>query len=231
MHTPNKPETFCFLALANVSREASLCGMRCSFAAFIRAGRKIQIRLSRSNSLIPASKPECCAANPRQIRQSGAQSFPQPCGVPASRPRRRRQCKDANRRQSNQTAGSCRDISASPPPDAPCIAPGASTPNHSLSIDQGKSQISRRSPATATIRPAHARRVLLSSAVETDQWWTTDQVCAFLKLGRKAIWERRRNPLLEFPKPANLGGGRNHYRASAIRDWAERMALASLLAD
>ena len=123
------------------------------------------------------------------------------------------------------------DVSAAPPPDAPCIAPGASTPNHPLSIDQRKSQIARRSSAAATIRPAHARRLLLSSAVETDQWWTTDQVCAFLKLGRKAIWERRRNPLLEFPKPANLGGGRNHYRASAIRDWAERMALASLLAD
>jgi predicted DNA-binding transcriptional regulator AlpA len=141
------------------------------------------------------------------------------------------QGRKSSSKQSDGRQLSLFDISASPPPDAPCIAPGASTPNHSLSIDQGKSQISRRSPATATIRPAHARRVLLSSAVETDQWWTTDQVCAFLKLGRKAIWERRRNPLLEFPKPANLGGGRNHYRASAIRDWAERMALASLLAD
>lgn len=126
------------------------------------------------------------------------------------------------------------DISAMPAADATCIAPGTSTPNLSSSIGQRKGETPRRSSAAVTattIRPVHARRLLLSSPVETDQWWTTDQVCAFLKLGRKAIWERRRNPLLEFPKPANLGGGRNHYRASAIRDWAERMALASLLAD
>jgi predicted DNA-binding transcriptional regulator AlpA len=70
-----------------------------------------------------------------------------------------------------------------------------------------------------------------SDGRETDEWWTTEKVCAFLKLGRKAIWERRRNPVFAFPKPANLGGGRNHYRASAIRLWAERMALASMLED
>ena len=81
------------------------------------------------------------------------------------------------------------------------------------------------------MQPAEARSVLLATADETDQWWTTDQVCAFLRLGRKAIWERRRNPLLDFPRPANLGGGRNHYKASAIRSWAERMALASQIED
>lgn len=64
--------------------------------------------------------------------------------------------------------------------------------------------------------------------LEADEWWTTEKVCGFLKLGRKAIWERRRNPIFAFPRPANLGGGRNHYRASAIRLWAERMALATV---
>jgi predicted DNA-binding transcriptional regulator AlpA len=83
----------------------------------------------------------------------------------------------------------------------------------------------------APVTPAVAREILSAGPTEHDAWWTTEDVCSYLRLGRKAVWERRRNPALDFPKPANLGGGRNHYRASAIKSWAERMALMSLLED
>jgi predicted DNA-binding transcriptional regulator AlpA len=61
-----------------------------------------------------------------------------------------------------------------------------------------------------------------------DEWWTTRMVCAFLKISRKTLWERRRNAALDFPRPVNLGGSRNVYRASAVRAWAETMAIAEL---
>jgi predicted DNA-binding transcriptional regulator AlpA len=59
-----------------------------------------------------------------------------------------------------------------------------------------------------------------------EEWWTTQMVCAFLKISRKTLWERRRTRDLHFPQPAQLGGARNLYRAAAVRDWAERMADA-----
>jgi len=48
--------------------------------------------------------------------------------------------------------------------------------------------------------------------------------CAFLKISRKTLWERRRDPGLNFPQPVQLGGTRNLYRASSIRGWAEALA-------
>lgn len=59
-----------------------------------------------------------------------------------------------------------------------------------------------------------------------EEWWTTQMVCAFLKISRKTLWERRRAGDLHFPQPAQLGGARNLYRAASVRDWAERMADA-----
>ncbi len=61
-----------------------------------------------------------------------------------------------------------------------------------------------------------------------DEWWTTRMVCGFLKISRKTLWERRRNAMLDFPRPVSLGGSHNVYRASAIRAWADAMALAEL---
>jgi predicted DNA-binding transcriptional regulator AlpA len=57
-----------------------------------------------------------------------------------------------------------------------------------------------------------------------DVWWTTKMVCAFLKVSRKTLWERRRNPALDFPAPVCLGGARNVYRSAAIRAWADTRA-------
>ncbi|WP_395777586.1 helix-turn-helix transcriptional regulator [Aquidulcibacter sp.] len=56
---------------------------------------------------------------------------------------------------------------------------------------------------------------------ENDEWWTTAMVCAYLKLGRKAIWERTRNPKIGFPKPTHFGSCRHRWRAGEVRAWAE----------
>jgi len=72
----------------------------------------------------------------------------------------------------------------------------------------------RRNPSPAPFHPP----------ATTDEWWTTRMTCAFLKISRKTLWERRRDPTLNFPQPVQLGGTRNLYRASAIRDWAEELA-------
>lgn len=73
----------------------------------------------------------------------------------------------------------------------------------------------RRNPPPATTQPP----------TTTDEWWTTRMTCAFLKISRKTLWERRRDPVLNFPQPVHLGGTRNLYRASAIRGWAENLAV------
>lgn len=57
-----------------------------------------------------------------------------------------------------------------------------------------------------------------------DEWWTTRMTCAFLKISRKTLWERRKDQRLGFPQPVHLGSARNLYRASAIRSWADAMA-------
>jgi predicted DNA-binding transcriptional regulator AlpA len=71
---------------------------------------------------------------------------------------------------------------------------------------------SKTIPATNPLPPA------------ADEWWTTRMTCAFLKISRKTLWERRKDKSLGFPRPVQLGGARNLYRASAIRNWAEAMA-------
>jgi predicted DNA-binding transcriptional regulator AlpA len=55
---------------------------------------------------------------------------------------------------------------------------------------------------------------------ENDEWWTTAMVCSFLKLGRKAIWERTRHPTLGFPQPTHFGSCRHRWRAGEVKAWA-----------
>ena len=88
-------------------------------------------------------------------------------------------------------------------------------------------------PKPANDRPAPAvRRGPPPAAVQQpppiDEWWTTRMTCAFLKISRKTLWERRRDLSLGFPQPVHLGGTRNLYRASDLRAWAERMAALKL---
>ncbi|MFY7759681.1 helix-turn-helix transcriptional regulator [Aquidulcibacter sp.] len=55
---------------------------------------------------------------------------------------------------------------------------------------------------------------------EHDEWWTTAMVCAYLKLGRKAVWERTRKPTIGFPQPRHFGSCRHRWRAAEVRAWA-----------
>lgn len=59
-----------------------------------------------------------------------------------------------------------------------------------------------------------------------NEWWTTRMTCEFLKISRKTLWERRRDPALEFPQPVQLGGAHNLYRAAAVKAWADAIAAA-----
>jgi predicted DNA-binding transcriptional regulator AlpA len=127
----------------------------------------------------------------------------------------------ASAQSESSAKGAERVAVARPPERAPAVLPVANKPTAlKPAPPPPRPQTLRATPSAAPHDPP-----------ETDEWWTTEKVCAFLRLGRKAIWERRRNREFAFPKPANLGGGRNHYRASAIRLWAERMAAASMLDD
>ena len=53
-----------------------------------------------------------------------------------------------------------------------------------------------------------------------DEWWTTAMVCAYLKLGRKAVWERNRDPRHQFPKAFHFGSMRHRWRSEEVRAWA-----------
>lgn len=80
-----------------------------------------------------------------------------------------------------------------------------------------------RPERTAPPKPTPVSNPLPPAA---DEWWTTRMTCAFLKISRKTLWERRKDESLGFPQPVQLGGARNLYRASAIRSWAESIARA-----
>lgn len=54
-----------------------------------------------------------------------------------------------------------------------------------------------------------------------EEWWTTRSVCAFLKIGRKALWSMRRDPASDFPAPVDVVGHRHLYLAADVRAWME----------
>lgn len=54
-----------------------------------------------------------------------------------------------------------------------------------------------------------------------DDWWTTRAVCAFLKIGRKALWVMRRDPASDFPAPVDVVGHRHLYLAAEVRAWMD----------
>lgn len=54
-----------------------------------------------------------------------------------------------------------------------------------------------------------------------DDWWTTRSVCAFLKIGRKALWNMRRDPASDFPAPVDAVGHRHLYLAAEVRAWMD----------
>jgi len=81
-------------------------------------------------------------------------------------------------------------------------------------------QLTATQATSQTSKPA-SPKFMISTGWENDEWWTTAMVCAYLKLGRKAIWERTRNPKIGFPKPTHFGSCRHRWRAGEVKAWAE----------
>jgi predicted DNA-binding transcriptional regulator AlpA len=52
-----------------------------------------------------------------------------------------------------------------------------------------------------------------------DEWWTTDRVCAHLKLSKRALWDLRVHPTKAFPAAIKPGGKINLFRADEVRAW------------
>ena len=53
-----------------------------------------------------------------------------------------------------------------------------------------------------------------------DEWWTTAMVCAYFKLGRKAIWERQRDARFHFPKAFDFGSMGQRWKSEDVIAWA-----------
>jgi predicted DNA-binding transcriptional regulator AlpA len=60
-----------------------------------------------------------------------------------------------------------------------------------------------------------------SQAWVNDEWWTTAMVCAYLQLGRKAIWERQRDVRFQFPPAFHFGTMRHRWRYEDVKAWAK----------
>lgn len=60
-----------------------------------------------------------------------------------------------------------------------------------------------------------------------DEWWTTAMVCAHLKLGKRALWDIRRDSVKRFPEAIKPGGKVNLFRASDVRGWMDRRFAAA----
>jgi|GEM_PF-2883745 predicted DNA-binding transcriptional regulator AlpA len=54
-----------------------------------------------------------------------------------------------------------------------------------------------------------------------DEWWTTAMVCAYLKMGRKALWTRRRSTETQFPPPIQFASQRLRWRSAEVKAWVE----------
>jgi predicted DNA-binding transcriptional regulator AlpA len=117
-------------------------------------------------------------------------------------------------------------VNLPPPEQEPVEAANDQVANSDPAANDGliaevelKDETPTKEPAvslTPTIVP-----VTLSNGWENDEWWTTAMVCAYLKLGRKAIWERIRNPRISFPQPRHFGSARHRWRAGEVKAWAD----------
>ncbi len=58
----------------------------------------------------------------------------------------------------------------------------------------------------------------MTSAID-DEWWTTEMVCAHLKLSKRALWDLRAHPTKAFPVAIKPGGKINLFRAADVRAW------------
>ncbi len=63
----------------------------------------------------------------------------------------------------------------------------------------------------------------MTSAID-DEWWTTEMVCAHLKLSKRALWDLRAHPAKAFPVAIKPGGKINLFRAAEVRAWMSARA-------
>jgi hypothetical protein len=66
----------------------------------------------------------------------------------------------------------------------------------------------------------------MTSAID-DAWWTTELVCAHLKLSKRALWDLRAHPTKAFSVAIKPGGTINLFRAAEVRAWMAEMARPS----
>jgi predicted DNA-binding transcriptional regulator AlpA len=63
-----------------------------------------------------------------------------------------------------------------------------------------------------------ALEAAMTSAID-EEWWTTEMVCAHLKLSKRALWDLRAHPTKAFPVAIKPGGKINLFRAAEVRAW------------
>ncbi len=63
-----------------------------------------------------------------------------------------------------------------------------------------------------------------------DEWWTTEMVCAHLKLSKRALWDIRNAPSKGFPLAIKPGGKVNLFRAADVRAWMAARAQVGVRA-
>jgi predicted DNA-binding transcriptional regulator AlpA len=68
-----------------------------------------------------------------------------------------------------------------------------------------------------------AQEAAMTSAID-DEWWTTEIVCAHLKLSKRALWDLRAHPTKAFPVAIKPGGKINLFRAAEVRAWMSARA-------
>jgi hypothetical protein len=68
------------------------------------------------------------------------------------------------------------------------------------------------------MKPMMMLEAAMTSAID-DEWWTTEMVCAHLKLSKRALWDLRAHPTKAFPVGIKPGGKINLFRAAEVRAW------------
>jgi predicted DNA-binding transcriptional regulator AlpA len=107
----------------------------------------------------------------------------------------------------------------STPPTQEMSAKPATAPPEKSAQQVKKVRVGGPERSSESKAPAPVKDPPLSFAV--DDWWTTPAVCAFLKIGRKALWNMRRDPASDFPAPVDAVGHRHLYLAAEVRAWMD----------
>ena len=96
----------------------------------------------------------------------------------------------------------------------PCPPAALLPPRMKLAHSRPSASNGRAKIAAPPVQPA-------PPSFGADDWWTTRAVCGFLKIGRKALWNMRRDPACDFPAPVDAVGHRHLYLAAEVRAWMD----------